>query len=222
MKDSAFQNPNGLDAQGHRSSAADMAKLTACAMKREDFRRIVSTASVTIGERTMTNHNKLLRLCEGCIGVKTGYTKAAGRTLVSAVERDGMTLICVTLNDGNDWNDHMALYDEAFSEYELRRAASGGSLASYLEVIGGTVPLVPVVLDRDLSYPLTGDETLSIRVTVPDRLAAPVLPGQRVGWACACLDGQEVARVAVIAAAPSAMAIVRDKEDSLWDRLTIR
>ena len=105
MTHSHFANPNGLDAPEHYSSAADMAVLTAYALKNNDFRRIVSTASVTVGERYLVNHNKLLRLCEGCIGVKTGFTKAAGRTLVSAAARGGMTLVCVTLNDGNDWND---------------------------------------------------------------------------------------------------------------------
>ena len=63
----------------------------------------------------MTNHNRLLREVEGCIGMKTGYTKAAGRTLVSCVEREGRTLVAVTLQDGNDWADHRALYEFGFS-----------------------------------------------------------------------------------------------------------
>ena len=130
---SHFANPNGLDAPEHYSSAADMAVLTAYALKNNDFRRIVSTASVTVGERYLVNHNKLLRLCEGCIGVKTGFTKAAGRTLVSAAARGGMTLVCVTLNDGNDWNDHMALLDHGFANYRMETpAAARGTL--------GTVP----------------------------------------------------------------------------------
>ena len=82
MSHSHFANPNGLDAEGHYASAADMARLTAYALENQVFRRIVSTASITIGERYLTNHNKLLRLYDGCLGVKTGYTQAAGRTLV--------------------------------------------------------------------------------------------------------------------------------------------
>ena len=89
MDHTHFANPNGLDAQGHYSSARDMAVLAAYALKNQDFKRIVSTTTVTIGERYLTNHNKLLRRCEGCIGVKTGFTKAAGRTLVSAAARGG-------------------------------------------------------------------------------------------------------------------------------------
>lgn len=75
---------------------------------------MASTRSVTIGGRTMTNHNKLLNQIEGCIGLKTGYTMAAGRTLVSCVERNGQRLVAVTLQDGNDWADHAALYDYGF------------------------------------------------------------------------------------------------------------
>lgn len=119
MTHSHFANPNGLDAEGHYSSARDMALLAAYALENQDFRRIVSTASITIGERYLANHNKLLRLCEGCVGVKTGFTKAAGRTLVSAASREGMTLVCVTLNDGDDWNDHMNLIDYGFANYRL-------------------------------------------------------------------------------------------------------
>lgn len=76
--------------------------------------RLCSTRSVTVGGRTMTNHNRLLRSIDGCIGLKTGYTRAAGRTLVSCVRRNGRTLITVTLQDGNDWADHTALYEFGF------------------------------------------------------------------------------------------------------------
>ena len=86
MTHTSFANPNGLDAEGHYSTAYDMARLAACAMENETFRRIVSTVSVEIGGRTFTNHNKLLYRIDGCVGLKTGYTRAAGRTLVSCVE----------------------------------------------------------------------------------------------------------------------------------------
>ena len=82
------------------------------------FRRICSTKTATVGGRSMTNHNKLLRQIEGCIGMKTGYTKAAGRTLVSCAERQGRRLVAVTLCDGNDWADHKTLYEMGFAAYE--------------------------------------------------------------------------------------------------------
>ena len=94
----------------------DMARLAACAVKNETLVRLCSTRSVTVGGRTMTNHNRLLRAVPGCIGMKTGYTRAAGRTLVSAAERDGRRLVAVTLQDGNDWADHAALYDWGFAQ----------------------------------------------------------------------------------------------------------
>ena len=116
MEDSSFANPNGLDDETHYSTARDMAKLAACAVRNETFVRLSSTESVTIGGRTMTNHNKLLHMVDGCIGMKTGYTKAAGRTLVSSAVRDGRCLVAVTLQDGNDWADHAALYDYGFAQ----------------------------------------------------------------------------------------------------------
>lgn len=121
MAHTSFANPNGLDADGHYSTARDMAVLAAAAVENPTFRRICSSRSVTIGQRTMENHNRLLRQVEGCIGLKTGYTRAAGRTLVSCTERDGCRLVAVTLQDGNDWADHAALYDYGFRLTAPRR-----------------------------------------------------------------------------------------------------
>ena len=123
MEDTSFENPSGLDGQAHYSTARDMARLAAYAAGNHTFVRLCSTRSVTIGGRTMTNHNRLLRAVPGCIGMKTGYTRAAGRTLVSAAERDGRRLVAVTLQDGNDWADHAALYDWGFAQ-ETRQATA--------------------------------------------------------------------------------------------------
>lgn len=121
MAHTSFANPNGLDADGHYSTARDMAVLAAAAVENPTFRRICSSRSVTIGQRTMENHNRLLRQVEGCVGLKTGYTQAAGRTLVSCTERDGCRLVAVTLQDGNDWADHATLYDYGFRLTAPRR-----------------------------------------------------------------------------------------------------
>ncbi len=118
MKDTSFANPNGLDDENHYSTARDMAVLAVYAAEDPTFRRICSTKTATVGGRSMTNHNKLLRQIEGCIGMKTGYTKAAGRTLVSCAERQGRRLVAVTLCDGNDWADHKTLYEMGFAAYE--------------------------------------------------------------------------------------------------------
>ena len=91
-----FENPNGLDSDAHYSCARDLAIIAREAIRSEEFRTIVSTSSAEVGGMTFTNHNRLLRECEGVFGVKTGYTEAAGRILVSCVEREGFRLICVT------------------------------------------------------------------------------------------------------------------------------
>ena len=212
-----FANPNGLDAEGHYSSARDLAALAAHALEDPDFRRIVSTASVTIGTRTLTNHNKLLKQYEGCIGVKTGFTKAAGRTLVSAAVRDGMALVCVTLNDGDDWRDHAALLDYGFENYHMETALSAGQKAASVLVRHGTAASVPLMAAADLRYPLKEGEALTVIARMPEAVDAPVIPGQAVGEAVALLDGEEVARVDLIAAAPSARRTQATEPHLWWD-----
>ncbi|MDE7260939.1 MAG: D-alanyl-D-alanine carboxypeptidase [Oscillospiraceae bacterium] len=212
-----FANPNGLDAEGHYSSARDLAALAAYALENDDFRRIVSTASVTIGERYLANHNKLLRLYEGCIGVKTGFTKAAGRTLVSAAARDGMTLVCTTLNDGDDWNDHMALLDYGFANYHMETAVPAGRVLASALVADGTAHSIPLAAMEDLRYPLAEGETLKVVARVPVSVAAPVVPGQTIGEVCAYLEGEEVASVALVAVAPSARKEEPPAPKMWWD-----
>ena len=118
MENTSFENPNGLDGEKHYSTARDMALLAQAAADDPTFCRLCSTKTVHIGERTMSNHNKLLSQLDGCIGMKTGYTKAAGRTLVSCCERNGRRLVAVTLCDGDDWNDHERLYEWGFQNAE--------------------------------------------------------------------------------------------------------
>ena len=108
---SHFANPHGLDADGHRASAHDLGLIMAAALQNDVLAEILSMRSSCIHGVTYVNHNKLLWSCRGVNGGKTGYTKAAGRCLVTSCERDGMQLICVTLSDPNDWKDHAALYD---------------------------------------------------------------------------------------------------------------
>ena len=110
LRNTHFANPNGLDDENNYSTARDLALLTRAALREPDFLQVVSTKSIRVGERCLTNHNKLLWSLEGAIGVKTGFTRAAGRILVSAVERGGRRMIAVTINDCDDWRDHAALY----------------------------------------------------------------------------------------------------------------
>ena len=133
MDNTNFVNPHGLNHPSHYSTAEDMAKLMEYCMENELFRELIALKSFKSDGAQLLNHNKLLFVCEGCAGGKTGYTKAAGRCLVSACEREGQMLVCVTLSAPDDWNDHMALYDWCYSRYSLRSAT---------ENISFSVPLV--------------------------------------------------------------------------------
>ena len=111
--DTNFKNPHGLDESDHYTTAKDLALIAAAALKNETFREITSTYkySFTMGDKTriLVNHNKLLQQYDGCIGIKTGYTKKCGRCLVSAAYKDGITLIAVTLSAPDDWRNHKSL-----------------------------------------------------------------------------------------------------------------
>lgn len=122
MDDTSFENPSGLDGARHYSTAYDMALLAVYALQDPTVLRLCSTSRLDLPGRSFYNHNKLLKTVDGCIGLKTGYTRAAGRTLVSAAERNGRRLIAVTLQDGDDWKDHAALYEFGFREDALSAA----------------------------------------------------------------------------------------------------
>ena len=208
MEDTSFANPNGLDDEAHYSTARDMALLARAAMENETLVRIASTRTVTIGGRTMTNHNKLLSCVDGCLGLKTGYTRAAGRTLVSCAERRGQRLIAVTLQDGNDWADHQSLFDYGFAAYPAKRMAQlGHELA---EKDG-----VPLVAADSFAWPLAQGEALETSLELDRELTAPLRMGTRVGEAVFSLNGKEVGRVALLCGetlAPrveSAMSVLR-------------
>lgn len=192
MEHTHFVNPNGLPAEGHYSTAADMAKLAIVVMEQPDLAEIVGTKSVTMSGRTMTNHNKLLWRYEGCVGMKTGYTDAAGRTLVSCAERDGQRLIAVTLNAPNDWADHAAMFDYGFSQWPSILLASAGRDFRTLPVTGSLVRFVPVQVERDVRYPLAADERVTVKIDLPDQVEAPVEEGDIAGSLTYYVDGREV------------------------------
>lgn len=202
MVHSSFANPNGLDAEGHYSTARDMAILARAAMENETLARIVSTRTITIGGRTMTNHNKLLSYMDGCIGLKTGYTKAAGRTLVSCAERNGQRLIAVTLQDGNDWADHQALYEYGFSTYPAKRLAVLGQEVKRVPVQGAVQTTVPLVAADSFFWPKAENETIGSRIELDEPLAAPLAAGTKVGQVVYTLQGREIGRVDLLCGEP--------------------
>ena len=198
MTNTSFANPNGLDHEKHYSTARDMAVLACAAMKNETLVRIVSTRTITIGGRTMTNHNKLLSYMDGCIGLKTGYTKAAGRTLVSCAEKNGQRLIAVTLQDGNDWADHQALYEYGFAAYPANRLAVLGQPLKEVTVQGGLQSTVPLVAASSFFWPVAEGETVKTQVELDAPLVAPVAAGTTVGQAVFTLNGAEIGRVELL------------------------
>lgn len=156
-----FENPNGLDGDTHHTTARELAELTAYALQNPDFREIVSTKNITCAGRTMVNHNKMLSLYKGAIGVKTGYTKKCGRCLVSAAERNGRTLIAVTLNDPDDWNDHCTMLDEAFAQYTPVTLHEAGDTVGKVTVEGGTAQSVPLIAGHEVTAYLAPGEQVT-------------------------------------------------------------
>ncbi len=191
-----FTNPHGLSDENHYTTAEDLAHLAAYAMGNESFREIVSTANhkIEYGEaaRNLRNHNKLLRMYDGAIGVKTGFTKASGRCLVSAAERDGLTLIAVTLDAPNDWNDHAVMLDSGFSAVMRLNLIDAAESAFIMPCIGGDGHQVLVRNTEGLSLILPRDEyNITRRVILPRYFYAPVTAGDEVGK-IEFLDGDKV------------------------------
>ena len=217
MEDSSFANPSGLNAEGHYSTAYDMALLARACLDNPVLAEMVSTRSITLEGRSFTNHNKLLWQYPGCIGMKTGYTERAGRTLVSAARRDGLTLICVTLNDPSDWRDHAALFDYGFAGYEGRQLVRAGAQLGLLPVAGGLIPACTVRAGEGLSAALApGEEPELSAVLDRTALEAPVEAGVQVGELVCSLAGRELARVPLMTGEAVPGAPVSEGGFHLW------
>ncbi len=198
MRDTHFVNPNGLDAPGHYSTAEDMAILAAYAMENPIFAQTVSTKTVNIKNRSLRNHNRLLWQVEGADGVKTGYTKAAGRILVSSATRQGRRLIAVTMNDPNDWQDHKNLLEQGFSAYQVCKIVNRGDCLGYLQIAGGRVGAVALLAAEDFEYALTAEENPQIILSGQDFVYAPVVRGEEAGTAYVCLGNKTVGRIPMV------------------------
>lgn len=177
MTNTHFSNPHGLDDhEDHYSTAYDMAILTQYAMQNETYRKISSTKVYRAPnpnekwDRVWRNKNKLLTsMYKYSTGGKTGYTVRAKRTLVSTASKDGMNTIVVTLNDPDDWTDHMNLHNYAFEQYDLVKLKGQGTLNK----IGNDFYKGKVFIKRDIVYPLTTKEQLKVKIDIqlqkPDR-----------------------------------------------------
>ena len=228
MEDTHFVTPSGLDGEdaqglGHLSTAYDMALLARAALEDQAFRQLCSSPSLAVEfaepvkRVTYTNHNKLLTQYQGCVGVKTGFTKEAGRCLVSAAERDGALLIAVTLNAPNDWQDHTALLDYGFSQMEPYRLA-GGDVRLTVPVVGSPEEAVSLRGSNggEVTLPLGQGAQVERVVHAPKFLYAPVEAGEQVGEICWYLEGQLLGSAPLTAAGA---APLQEKAPSLWERL---
>ena len=189
MNNTSFVTPSGLDAEGHYTTACDLAKLMEYCMENSLFREIDSSRSITVNfvepsnkTETYYNENRLLREYEYCVAGKTGYTEKAGRTLVSCAEKDGIRLIAVTLNDGDDWNDHKKMFDYGFehlSMEKMRMNFDGLTIA----VVGGTEESIKLEVGEQPSVCVDGDEGEETTVVykLPGFVYAPVTKGKKIG-----------------------------------------
>ncbi len=196
-KDTHFTNPSGLYEEDHYTTAQDLAMISAYALKNPLFARIVSTREKTItnGEkdypRKLRNHNRLLSSYDGCIGVKTGYTKKCGRCLVSCASRDGVKLICVSLNAPNDWQDHTLLLDYGFSKCKSIVIANQDDYCRTISVGKYNPQKVKVNFKDALIFVSEEGKTndVSISYYFKDNLTLPITEGESVGKACLYVGG---------------------------------
>lgn len=198
LKNTHFVNPNGLDAPEHYSTARDLAVLAAYAMNDPIFAQTVSTKQIKIGDRILTNHNKLLWQLEGAEGIKTGFTKAAGRILVSSASRQGRRLICVTIHAPDDWHDHAALYEQGFRDFSLRTVLEPGQILGSADVIGGEKAQVHLVAAEGFSYALMPGEQPQILLPQVGFVYAPVVQGADAGCAYVVLEEKTIGKISLI------------------------
>lgn len=224
MSHTCFVTPSGLEGEGHGASAYDMALLTREAMQNPDFRAICCQKSARLQfgnppyDRTLTNTNKLLSLYEGTIGVKTGFTDEAGRCLVSACERDGVTLLCVTLNAPDDWNDHMRLYDYGFSVTRPQKLPVPQEMR--IPVAGGEQQEVFLMPRETFTVGAAGGELpeITVRFLHAPFVCAPVREGDVLGKLQYLRDGRMIAETDLLAA--SGISVRQDAPpQGAWERM---
>lgn len=223
MENTHFVTPSGLDDDQHYSTAYDMALLAKEALKNQKFAELAASSTYQVQfispekKVSYTNHNKLLRMYDGCIGVKTGFTKKSGRCLVSAASREGVTLIAVTLNAPDDWNDHIAMLEDGFSRVECV-SFDGSNVALQIPLADFEHQTLSVqgVYGGDLPLPKEDANQITRRVLLPRFLYAPIKEGERVGEIQYCLNGTVIYTIPVLA---QDTVQCSKKEPGFWEKL---
>ncbi len=187
LKNSHFCNPHGLHNDSHFTSAFDLGCISACAMRNATFAEIVGTKNITVGKeesvRFFHNKNKLLSGYNGATGVKTGFTKKAGRCFVGSSKRDCMSLVCVVLNCGPMFEESMRLMDNAYKQFEMIKVLDSLDILAEIPINFGAVPSAVCATNEDIYIPMKrdGSERCHIKVKTKNRLYAPVLKGDIMG-----------------------------------------
>lgn len=222
MKSTSFANPHGLPASEHYTTCEDYARLMSYALKNDAFREIISTkkkiyqssdGSLT---RVLTNHNRLLTTYKDMIGGKTGFTKTSGRTLVTAAEREGTTLICVTINASDDWNDHTELFDEGFKRVNTEKF----SCQREIPLACGKADKIKCSFSEDISITLENGADIEVRYTLPHLLFAPINKGEKVGYAVFYRDGKEILKKNIYASETVEAMETEAKKIGFFDKIT--
>ncbi len=202
LNDTHFVTPNGLHDPDHYTTAKDLALLGAAALENPFFAKIVRTQyrkTEGTNPHTLKNKNRLLWEYEGGIGIKTGYTIAAGKCLVFAAERGELKLVGVVLNCPTMWNTAKSMLDAGFRDYRIRIFLSRDTVFA-LPVKNGVKKTLSAAPIADILYPteIDGNETYSAETSF-DTLTAPIRAGQQVGTAALVRDGTVVKTVPIVA-----------------------
>ncbi|MCH5304787.1 MAG: D-alanyl-D-alanine carboxypeptidase [Ruminococcus sp.] len=224
MKNTNFVTPSGLDDDEHYTTAYDMALLMAEAMKNSDFQRLTSKKTETVNFikpenkiSTYSNHNRLLSTYEYCVGGKTGYTMAAGRCLVTAAKKDGLTLIAVTFDDKRDWDDHTAMYNYGFKNYRMKSIDDRDFFLD-VDTVGGVEDKTSIGGEEVTGVVVKAGELNKIKreIFLDNFLYAPLKSGEKVGEIVYTLNGKKVAvhKLSVI----TDNGFVKENK-SLWDKI---
>ena len=224
MENTNFVTPSGLDDENHYSTAYDMALLMSYALENEDFAKLTSQKSAEVSfiepsskKTTYSNHNRLLSMYEYCTGGKTGYTMSAGRCLVSSAKKDGLTLICVTLNDRNDWQDHIDLYNYGFERYACYQSDDSNFCVD-IPCVGGVEDKTTVVGEKDISIVLSTEDKSKVerKIYIDSFLYAPIEKNSKVGKIEYSIDGKVISSVNLLS---SEEVNIKKKSNNIFSKI---